>query len=833
MRHTPTLAARLLKRDWRAGEIQALLFALAIAAATTTAITAFSERLRLAFGEQTGELLGADLVVESSRPIPAAWLAQADARALRRTGAVEFASMAVADSGLQLVGVKAVGDDYPLRGAVRVAAEPYGVESPATEMPAPGTLWIESRLFAMLNLRLGDSLRLGEADFRIAQVLGFEPSRGGDILNLSPRVLMHLDDLSRTQLIQPGSRVSYRALFAGDAERIAAFRHWLEPQLAEQDRLVDARTGRPAIGNALDKAERYLGLASLVAIGLAGVAVAMAARRYSLRHYDTSAMLRCLGAVQRDIVALYLWQMLLLGLAGSAVGAALGWLAQLGLVQLLAGLLPLTPPQAGPWPLLLGVATGLVTLAGFALPPVLRLREVPPLRVLRRDLAPLPPRAWLVYGLALLTLFALMWRYTGDAQLTLLIAGGAAASVLLLFGLALLLLRAARQIRQVRQGAGTTWRFGVNSLWRRGASSVGQIAAFGLVIMAMSLTALLRTDLLESWQTQLPDDAPNQFAINILPEARIAFAKFLTQEGIHSAPVYPVVRGRLTAINGTSVRQAVTKEAQDNNALHRDLNLTWSTKLPEDNRIVAGEWLTEITDKGVPVSVEAKLAERLGLKLGDELEFIVADQTLSAHIASLRSVEWDSFRPNFYMIFPPGVLEQFPGSAMTSFYLAPGQQAVLQRLVAQFPAVTVLDVGALLAEVRRIFEQVTLAVEYILVFVLLASFAVLFAVLAASHDERIQEGALLRALGASRRQVRSGHLAEFALLGLLAGLLAAAGTELIAWLLYTRVFHLDYAWHWPVWFAAPLCGMTVIALAGLWGTRTVLSRPPAVLLREG
>lgn len=830
MRHTLALALRLLRRDWRAGELQALLFALAIAAATTTAITAFSERLQLAFADQTGELLGADLVVESSRPIPDAWLAQADARGLRRAGAVEFASMAVADSGLQLVAVKAVGDDYPLRGAVRIAAEPYGAETAATHMPKPGTLWIESRLFSILNLKLGDRLRIGEADFRVANVLGFEPSRGGDIINLSPRVLMHLDDLPRTQVIQPGSRVSYRALFAGDTDTVAAFRHWLEPRLGEQDRLIDARTGRPAIGNALDKAERYLGLASLVAIGLAGVAVAMAARRYSLRHYDTSAMLRCLGAVQRDIVSIYLWQMLLLGLAGSAVGAALGWLAQLGLIELLAGLLPLMPPPAGPWPLLLGLATGLMTLAGFALPPVLRLRAVPPLRVLRRDLAPLPARAWLVYGLALSVLFVLMWRYTGDLPMTLAIAGGAAACVLLLLGLAWLLLRTARRLRQ---GTGSTWRFGINSLWRRGASSAGQIAAFGLVILAMSLTALLRTDLLASWQTQLPDNAPNQFAINILPESRAAFAEFLAQEGIHSAPVYPMVRGRLIAINGTPVRQAVTKEAQDNNALHRDLNLTWSATLPEDNRLVAGAWFTETTAQGIPVSVEAKLAERLGLKLGDALEFLIAGQTLDAHITSLRSVEWDSFRPNFYMIFPPGALDAFPGSAMTSFYLAPGQQAVLQRLVAQFPAVTVLDVGALLGEVRRIFEQVTLAVEYILVFVLLASLAVLFAVLAASHDERIQEGALLRALGASHRQVRSGHLAEFALLGLLAGLLAAAGTELIAWLLYTRVFQLDYAWHWPVWLAAPLCGTAGIALAGLWGTRTVLSRPPAVLLREG
>lgn len=823
------LAARLLRRDWRAGELRALLFALAVAAATASAITAFSERLRLAFADQTGELLGADLVVQSSRPIPAAWLQAAQDRGLRHTGATEFASMAVAGDRLQLVAVKAVGDDYPLRGAVRVAGAPYGAETPAVRMPQPGTLWIESRLFALLGVDIGDRLRIGDADLRVARVLGFEPSRGGDILNLSPRVLMHSADLPRTRVLQPGSRVHHFALFSGDADAVAAYRRWLQTQLAEQDRLVDARSGRPAIGNALDKAERYLGLASLVAIGLAGVAVAMAARRYSVRHYDTSAMLRCLGAQQRGIVALYLWQMLLLGIGGSLLGTALGWLAQFGLVRLLAGLLPVTPPPAGAWPVALGIGTGLVTLVGFALPPVLRLRAVPPLRVLRRDLAPLPARAWLVYAFALLALLALMWRYTGDARLTLSIAGGAAASTALLFAPAWLLLRGARRLRP---GGANAWRFGINSLWRRGASSAGQIAAFGLVLMAMSLTALLRTDLLQSWQTQLPADAPNQFAVNIQPDRRAAFAEFLRAEGIHSAPVYPVVRGRLSAINGAPVRQAVSKEAQDNNALHRDLNLTWSATPPADNRIVAGRWTTAFDNGAIPVSVEAKLAERLGLKLGDALEFLIAGQTLHARVASMRSVEWDSFRPNFYMIFPPGVLEKFPGSAMTSFYLAPQRGAVLQRLVAQFPAVTVLDVGALLGEVRRIFEQVTLAVEYILLFVLAASLAVLYSVLAASHDERIQEGALLRALGAGRRQVRSGHLAEFSVLGLLAGLLAAAGTELIAWLLYTRVFQLDYAWHWPVWLAAPLCGMLGIALAGIWGTRRVLSQPPAVLLRD-
>lgn len=826
------LSWRLLKRDARAGELRVLVFALAVAAATSTAVSAFSERLTRALGQQTTALLGADLVLDSTRPAPTAWLAAARERGLEYTTALEFASMAVAQSGLQLVSVKAVHSDYPLRGAVRVASTPYGEEHDAKTMPAAGEIWVESRLYNALKLSRGDRLRIGDADLIVTQLLGFEPSRGGDFLNLSPRVLMHIDDIPRTQIIQPGSRVTYRTLFAGPASAIAQLRTWLQPQLNEQDQLHDVRDGRPAIANALDKAERYLGLASLVAIALAGVAVAMAARRYSTRHYDLCAMLRCLGAVQADIVALYLQQMLLLGLFGSVTGALLGWFGQLGLVGILADLFPLTPPPAGPRPLLLGIVTGLITLLGFALPPILRLRTVPPLRVLRRDLAPLPVRAWLVYGLAISTILFLMWRTTGDPALTLSVAGGASVSTLLMLALAWLLLRATHSLRH---RVGTAWRFGINSLWRRTAASAGQIFAFGLVLMAMALTALLRSDLLASWQTQLPDDAPNYFAINILPHQQAEFADFLRRMGVHSAPVYPVVRGRLVSINGMAVRTAVSKDAQQDNALHRELNLTWTAILPADNHIQAGRWfqaspLGEVTPLA-QVSVEIKLAQRLNIVLGDELEFVTGGQSLRAQVTSLRSVEWDSFQPNFYMIFPPGFLDGFASTAMTSFYLAPQRSVLLQDLIRQFPAVTVLDIGMLLKEVRRILEQVTLAVEYILGFVLLASLAVLFAVLAASHDERLHEGALLRALGASHRQIRAGHLAEFALLGFLAGLLAAFGTELIAWLLYSHVFHLDYSVKWPVWLSAPLLGMFGVATAGYLSTHRVLTASPLTYLR--
>ena len=823
------LAWRLLKRESRAGELRVLLFALAVAAATSTAVAAFSERLTLALGQQTTALLGADLVLSSANPIADDWLQQAEALQLRHTNTIEFASMAVSDNGLQLVSVKAVGADYPLRGAVRIAAEPFGPETDAQNMPQAGEIWVEARLLSSLQLTRGDRLRIGDVELRVTELLGFEPSRGGDFLNLSPRVLMHLDDVARANVIQPGSRVSFRALFAGEAAALSAFRAELEPQLSEQQQLLDVRTGRPAIGNALDKAERYLGLASLVAIALAGVAVAMAARRYASRHFDLCALLRCLGAVQADIVALYLYQMLVLGVLGSSFGALLGFFGQIGLVALLADLFPLAPPPAGPLPVLLGIATGLVTLCGFALPPVLRLRSVPPLRVLRRDLSPLPARAWLVYGLALLTLFALMWRFTRDLQLTLTVAGGAALGTVILLALAWLLLSSTHRLRH---RVGAAWRFGINSLWRRTAASAGQIFAFGLVLMAMSLTALLRTDLLSSWQTQLPDDAPNYFAINILPHEQTRMAEALRTAGVHSAPVYPVVRGRLIGINNAPVRMTVSKEAQSDNALHRELNLTWSATLPSDNRIIAGRWLDAQPDRQQQVSVEAKLAKRLNIQVGDELDFTIAGESLRVVVTSLRSVEWDSFQPNFYMIFPPGLLDGYASTAMTSFHLAADKTSVLLGLVRDFPAVTLLDVGMLLEEVRRILNQVTLAVEYILGFVLLASLAVLFAVLAASHDDRLHEGALLRALGARHSQIRAGHLAEFALLGFLAGLLAACGTELIAWLLYQRVFNLDYSLKWPVWLIAPASGVIVITLAGYLNTRRVLTVSPLAYLRD-
>lgn len=822
------LSVRLLLRDWRAGELRLILAAVAIAVGVTSAIGFFSERVTRALGAGAADLLGADLVLAAPQPPVPAWRDAAAARAVRVTETLEFASVVTHGDRLQLSQVKAVEPGYPARGTLRAAPALFAPDAPTRELPAAGEAWVDGRLLGALGIDVGGRIEIGMAEFTVRRVLTHDTGAGGGFIALAPRVLIARADVARTGVIQPGSRVTYRQLYAGAAADIERWRAWLAPQLSANHELNDGKSGNSAIGRALERAERYLGLASLVAVVLAGVAIAMAARRYSERHLDAAALLRCFGAPQRRIARLYVAQVLLLGAIGAAIGGALGWAAQYGLVFFLRGLLPDALPAPGVMPLVIGLVTGLVLLAGFALPPLLRLKQAPPLRVLRRDLAPLPVRGWVVYGAALAAVTALMWRYTASASLTIAVLAGAVAGVVALGGIGLALLTLTRRLPA---RVGVAWRFGVNNLWRHGRASVSQILAFGLALMAMAVIALIRGDLMATWQTQLPASTPNHFAFNILPADIAAIERFFGERDVRSQALYPMVRGRLIAINGAAVSQAVTKEARDSGALQRELNLTWTDTLPPDNRIVQGAWWGAGAAP-VAVSVEQRLAERLDIKLGDRLTFSIGGAELDASVTSLRTVQWDSFHPNFYMIFPPGALDAYPATYLTSFYLAPAQKPLLRDLVQRFPAVTVLEMERVLAQVRAIVAQVTAAVEFVLLFVLAAGVIVLYAALQATLDERLYDGALMRALGASRRQLRTGHLAEFAALGVAAGVLAAIGTELIAYLLYARAFGLDYAFKWPVWLIAPLAGAAIVGAAGYLGTRGVVRASPLALLRR-
>ncbi len=823
-----SLSVRQLLRDARAGELRVLFFALLVAVAASTAIGYFGARLNAAMLLRATEFLGADLVLQGTTPARPEQIRLGREQGLNHARVVEFASVVATDNGIQLSSIKAVDDNYPLRGQLKSAAQPYGEET-AGGRPEPGQAWVESRLLAALNLKIGDSIDVGNKTLHLARVLTYEPDRAGNFYSLTPRVMINEADLAATGVIQPGSRVTFRELWSGKPTALAAYAQTVRAGLAPNQRLQDARDGNQQIGGALSKAERYLNMASLVAVLLSGVAVALSASRFANRRFDASALLRCLGLSRREVLLSFCIQLTVLGVLACVSGAVLGWLAQLGLFKLLQGLLPSVVPGGGALPALAGIGTGLVALAGFALPPLAALGRVPPLRVLRRDLLPVPPSTWLVYGLAVLALGLIMWRLSLDLVLTFaLLAGGAVAAVLL--GGVLLL--ALQSLRRVLAGATLPWRLGLGQLLRHPLAAAGQSLAFGLILLSMALIALLRGELLDTWQNQLPKDAPNYFALNILPSDKDSFAQRLSSYSARSAPLYPVIPGRLTAVNGEAVRQLVTKDSRGEQATERDLSLTWSADVPPGNSLSLGQWWGATPAPGLPgVSVEAKLANSLKLKLGDTLTFNIGGSERQAKVTSLRDVHWDSFQPNFYMIFQPGTLTDLPTTYLTSFYLAPGHDQQVVELARAFPAVTLLQVEALLEQLRSILAQVTLAVEYVLLFVLAAGMAVLFSGLQATLDERIRQGALLRALGAERRLLVKARRIEFGLLGAASGVLAAVGTELISLALYRYAFNLQ--WHPHPWLLMlPLVGALLIGGAGVFGTRRALNASPLAVLRD-
>jgi putative ABC transport system permease protein len=823
------LSWRALRRDWRAGELKVLAAALAIAVAGMTSVGFFTDRVRLAMSEQASELLAADLVVASAQPSRSEWEAHAASLGVQSARIAGFPSVVLSGDRTQLVEVKAVSAGYPLRGALRIADAPFGAERIAPGIPAPGTVWVDARLLTALGLEVGARLELGAAGFTIAEVVAYEPDRGGNLFSFAPRLLMNHADLARTQLIGPGSRVSHQLLLAGRPEAVAALRAWLQPQLAEGETVLDVRDARPELRVALERAEKFLGLAALVSVLLAGVAVATSARRYSARHLDAAAVMRAFGATQGFITRLYLLEMLWLGLGASLAGCALGLGAQEVLAQLHAGVFAARLPWPSLLPVATGIATALILLLGFALPVLMRLKRVPPARVLRRDLGPLPAGALTVTGAALAAVIALLFWQAADTTLTALVLAAAAGTVALLALVAYGLVRA---LGMLRGRVGIAWRYGLANIARRAHGSVTQILAFGLGIMALLLLSLVRADLLAAWRSSLPAGAPNQFVINVQPDQVTPIQEFFADRGLRGAQLQPMVRARLAAVNGRAVAASDYGDDRARRLVEREFNMSWAAQPQKDNRIVAGEFWKPQARGLREISVEKGLAETLGLKLGDELTWRIADRELRLTITSLRSVEWDSFRANFFVIAPPGVLDDYPATFITSFHLPPDERALLAGLVRQFPNVTIIDVDAVMTKVRGIMDRVSLSVQVVFAFTLLAGLTVLYSAIQSTRDERLHESALLRTLGASRAHILKGLTAEFVTLGLLAGVLAAFAASVAGWVLAREVFHLEYVANPWVWVAGISGGALGVGLFGLLGVRPVLTQPPLQSLRE-
>ena len=823
-------ALRNLLRDLKSGELAVLVLALLVAVGSLTAVGFFTSRIGRAVEQQSASVLAADLRLESSRAISEKYDALARQGGLAVARLMTMPSVVFNGEESSLVALRAVSAGYPLRGRLKVADRPFGPSVETREIPGPGEAWADSRLLAKLGAVVGTKLQVGAASVTVTRVLDYRPDQGSGFADLSATLMINIADIPATQLIQPGSRVGRSVLFAGDPSKVQAFREQLRGLKQPGERLQSIEDASPQIRASSDRAGRFLSLASLVSVLLSAIAVAMAARRYSRRHLDNVALMKCMGATQGFVMRQTTLQLVVIAALVSVVGTAIGYVGQTGIAWLLRDLIrdDLPPPALQTY--WLGLVTAVIVLVGFALPPLLSLKRVPPARVLRRNLEPPPLSHAFVYGIAVAAVLALLYWIVRDTRLVSYVAGGMAATfaMLAVAGWALV-----KVLAPLRGGVGVAWRYGLANIARRGGDSVVQIVAFGLGFMVLLLLALVRNDLLRDWKASLPAGAPNYFMINIRPEEGEAVRAFFAERGLPPTELVPMVRARLASINGTEVGKLTFNSERAKEFVGREANLTYTSRLRDDNKIVAGQWW-KAGDAAEPrVSVEQDYAERLGIKLGDTLSYDVAGEMVSARVTSLREVRWDSFQPNFFVVFSPGVLEQVSGTLITSVHVEPEQRPALVDLVKRFPEVTVIDLDALLAQVRDVMDKATLAVQYVFLFTLLAGLMVLLAAVQATRDERRYESAMLRTLGASRKVVFQGVAAEFIVLGMLAGLLAATGATVAGYFLASEVFSLKYTPDPWVWVIGIVGGAALVGTAGVLAARSVVTQPPMATLRQG
>ena len=820
------LALRLLARDWRAGELTLVAVAVVVAVASVTTVGFFADRVHQALSRQANQLLGADLVISGDRPLDTAFTAEADQRALQVARMLRFPSMTAGNGQSVLAEVKVVTAGYPLRGELRIAEVQNGADRRATEIPKPGTVWVDERLITRLQLQVGDAIEIGQSRLPIAQIITQEPDSAIGFINAGPRIMLNDADIAATGLVQVGSRIRYRVLVAGAPAAIADYRSWVTPKLAPGQRVESIEDARPEIRSALERSEKFLSLAALLSVVLAAVAIALAARRFLQRHLDACAIMRCHGASQSRLVRLYLLQFIVLGAVASLAGCIAGFVAQHALALVLGSLITVELPEPGWMPALHGFVTGLALLLGFALPPVIALAKVPTLRVLRRDIGAPSGMGLLGYALGAVVIAGLIIWKAGDLRLGGMVFAGFAGAMLvaglLAWGVIALVSRLG--------GAGVSWRFGIANLRRRPMASVLQVVALGIGVMALLTLTIIRSELLDLWQRSLPPDAPNRFIVNVQPEQIPTLKKFFEGRGMAMPELHPMVRARLISINERSVAPADYSDDRARRLVDREFNLSWATQMQKDNRLIAGNWWGN-KPRSDQFSMEDGIAKALGVGIGDKLTFDSAGNTFTAEITSLRKVDWDSFNVNFFVVAPPGLMDWFPVSYVTSFYLPPGNVELLNALVKQFPNFLLIDVAQVLGQVQTMITQVSRAVQFVFLFTLLAGLVVLYAAIASTQDERLYQATIMRTLGASRSQLARANLAEFAVIGALAGLIAVAGANALGYVLAQRVINVGYEFSYALWGIGIIGTVLGVMIAGHLGTRHVLRIAPLRVLR--
>ncbi|WP_248289572.1 FtsX-like permease family protein [Thalassotalea sp. Y01] len=826
MRHS----LRLFKHELRRGELTIICFAIILAVATVFSLSGFSDQIRSALISKSNSFIASDRVLQSSRPVDQAILNEAQQQGLGQASVLLFSSMVFSDDEMLLASVKAVTEQYPLRGELLIDNNHQRIVG---NQPQSGTVWVAPSLLEKMSLNVGDSLEIGVATFTISATIFQEPDTSFSVFTQGPRVLMSFTDVEQTQVVQPGSRLTYRYLFAGEDSVIESFEEWVKPQVLETQRWYDIKSQQSPLARALNRAEKYLALGSMLGIILASVAVSVAARRYGQRHQPMVAVFKAMGASLSHIRKLYLLHWSSLALFSIISGLLLGALI-LGIGLFFIGdYLPYGSSELGIYPFAVAVFTGVICAFAFAITPMQSLISTPVLSVIRGFTSFDKRRGWLGNIPPLVAVFLLLWLFSRDVVLTLaLMVGGAIAiAIVLLLGSMLVSVG-----RKIGSQAGQGMHLAMANLKRRGKQNNVQLISFTVAIKLLLLMLVVRNDLLDEWQGQLPVDTPNQFLVNINKQQVGNVEQFLAEHNMSASNLYPIVRGRLTAINEETVSKEASKEEQDGSdrgrqGIGRELNLTWHNQLPKENKIIEGDWFVD-AEKKAQVSVESRVAERLKLNIGDTISFQIGAQNVTVPVTSIREVNWQTMQPNFYMIFSDAVLDQFPATYIASIHVPHDKKREMQRFLSQYPTISVIDVEAMLTQLRDVIEQVSLAVEFILILVLVAGGLVLIAQVQASMEERERELAILRTLGARGSLLKAATLLEFVVLGAIAGLLASWGMEVAVHVVQQRVFDMQPNWHFEYWLLGIVSGAAFVGLMGLISCYRLMNLSSVTLIRR-
>ena len=827
-----SLALKLLLRDWRSGTLKILLFSLVVAVATVTSIGLFTSRIHNSILDEATAFLAADLKISGSLPIQNHWFWQAKNLQLATATTTVFSSMVFAGEDMSLSQIKAVSGDYPLKGSLVISDRDRNSVA-VTHGPSVGQVWLVPRIADALDLQLGDRVYIGDGEFTLTAILEREPDSSQSLFGVSPRAMIHQQDIVKTNAVQVGSRITYSLLVAGEETSVASFRSRMEEQRGEHFRIIDVNNSNRSVANTLEKAENFLLLAGSLGVILGGAAVTLAARRYALQKYGAVALLKTLGATPKHIVFLFISLLTSIGLTTVLVGGVLGWLLHWGILTSLGDLMPknLAAPSASAYTT--GALTGLLSLLAFAAPPLLNLRRVLPVEIFRGTTEKMI-KPYQANGLGMLAIILLIFLYSGDLTMTLLLT---AAGIACLAGVFILSLGLIQITKRVNHFVDYSWRIGINNLARRRQANATQVMIFAILLFLIATLVAVRTHLIQQWQNQLPPQAANHFAFNIYEDDIEEITAFFLQEGIRHSPLYPMTRGRVLDVNGIPVATLAEQYNKNNMNYERELNLTASSTLGEDNNILQGDWWPEtgeLSNKTAPwlISVEQAYARGLNIELGDTVTLSLAGQKLKAKVYSIRSVEWDSMNPNFFIIFNKPIAKQFGANWLTSFYLDSGNKPFINRLAKRYPTVSIIELDQTLDQIRGIIDKITHAIEFILLLVMLSGLLVLITSIQATLDARLKESAILRTLGASKDLVRKTLIVEFACLGFLAGLLAILGTEIALYFLQTQTFKLNYAPFFLLWSIIPLVGMLLIGTIGWFYTKHVINTSPMQILRN-